>query len=271
MWLVKAYEEMKGDSGLQLQVNQGPESQPMQSQGREQRRLSVEGGPTSHVRRTSPPPLLCWSRDVATEGGSLPIIRATSRKCILLNSCSLGTASADLWAPGVLAEAPSQTRGDPGSSPAFPDGMLWDPGKASDLSTLGAAGLGPLCMDTHLLHCQGCWAICIRRSEIPQRRLIKHLLCASHARYWSLSLPPFLKAMSILLQACLDHQLLWLSMKKSNLVNTDLPDVREKANGTSKLLLCELSRATELMQCDRLNFPNTATMTISIPHVLLTQ
>ena len=55
------------------------------------------------------------------------------------------------------------------------------------------------------------------------------------------------------------------------MVNTDVPDVREKANGTSKLLLCELSRATELMQCDRLNFPNVATRTIFTPHVLPTR
>lgn len=45
--------------------------------------------------------------------------------------------------PSVLAGAPSKTTGELHSAPAFPDGPLCDPGKVSDLSVLVAADLSP--------------------------------------------------------------------------------------------------------------------------------
>ena len=45
--------------------------------------------------------------------------------------------------PSVLAGAPSKTTEELHSAPAFPDGLLCDPGKVSDLSVLVAADLSP--------------------------------------------------------------------------------------------------------------------------------
>lgn len=45
--------------------------------------------------------------------------------------------------PSVLAGAPSKTTEELHSAPAFPDGLLCDPGKVSDLSVLVATDLSP--------------------------------------------------------------------------------------------------------------------------------